>query len=233
MVVNYQNGKIYKIMSYDTDMVYIGATTQSLSKRLGVHVNSYKCYLNGDKRYMSSFIILETDNYYIELVQEYPCNNKQQLDRKEGEIIRKYKQDNICCNIFISGRNKKEWYQDNRGEISEKRKQSRQNNLDEIRKKENQWYHDNRGKIKERKKEKKHCTICNCYIGKGDFKRHTRSKKHIFNNDRNSVIFKQEEENKEGKKHCTICDVYIGKGDFKRHERSKKHISNLEKQNNQ
>ena len=34
---NYQNGKIYKIHSYQTDDIYIGSTTNTLSRRFSEH----------------------------------------------------------------------------------------------------------------------------------------------------------------------------------------------------
>jgi len=39
---NYQNSKIYKVWSPQTDEVYIGSTTQPLSKRMVQHRTDYK-----------------------------------------------------------------------------------------------------------------------------------------------------------------------------------------------
>ena len=36
-MVNYQNGKIYKIINQSNDIVYIGSTTQALSHRYTKH----------------------------------------------------------------------------------------------------------------------------------------------------------------------------------------------------
>ena len=43
---SYQDGKIYKIVSLQTDSVYIGSTTQTLSLRMTQHKNDYRYWLN-------------------------------------------------------------------------------------------------------------------------------------------------------------------------------------------
>lgn len=86
--MSYKNGKIYTLRSYQTDDVYYGSTTQPLSKRLSGHKAKYKCWQSGKYHYMSSFEIIKFDDCYIELYEDYPCNSKSELDRREGEIIR-------------------------------------------------------------------------------------------------------------------------------------------------
>jgi hypothetical protein len=85
----YKNGKIYAIRSDNSNKVYIGATCGELSKRLSKHKSQYKQWINGNKLfYYTSFVILELGNYYIELIENYPCESKNELHRREGEIIR-------------------------------------------------------------------------------------------------------------------------------------------------
>lgn len=86
----YQCGKIYSIRSNATDDVYIGSTCLSLAKRLYAHRKSKKYYENGKTNYITSFKILEHPDHYIELIEAYPCNNKMELERREGEIMRTY-----------------------------------------------------------------------------------------------------------------------------------------------
>ena len=45
-MVDYGNGKVYKIVCNNTGKVYIGSTTQPLSKRLVAHRLDYKKYIN-------------------------------------------------------------------------------------------------------------------------------------------------------------------------------------------
>jgi hypothetical protein len=53
--MNYQNGKIYTIRSYQTDDVYYGSTTQPLSKRLSGHKAHYKQWQKQNYNYVTSF----------------------------------------------------------------------------------------------------------------------------------------------------------------------------------
>ena len=99
--MNYQNGKIYAIRSNETDKFYIGSTTQPLHKRFSAHKSNEKC----SSSYMFCF-----PDVYIELIESYPCNTKEELNRREGELIR----ENISkvVNKSIAGRSPKQRDQD-------------------------------------------------------------------------------------------------------------------------
>ena len=95
----YQQGKIYKIVG--NGETYYGSTCQAtLAKRLTNHRSAYKYYMasNDVKGYCSSFKCFEkdNDNYEIILVEDYPCENKDQLRMRERHHIDK---DNTCVNI--------------------------------------------------------------------------------------------------------------------------------------
>ena len=77
---NYQNGKIYSIRSYlRPDLVYIGSTVQSLAVRFGGHKSkSNTC---------SSKEIVALGDAYIELIEEYPCENRIQLAKMKPKSI--------------------------------------------------------------------------------------------------------------------------------------------------
>ncbi len=113
----YHNGKIYTIRSHQTEKFYIGSTCLPLCKRLYKHRDNKTTFDNGTGFYLSSFEILKYDDHYIELLEEYKCKNKQQLEKREGELIRLHK--NNCVNINVAGRNIKEWRQDNKEHIKE------------------------------------------------------------------------------------------------------------------
>jgi hypothetical protein len=119
MPVNFANGKVYAIRSHQTDKVYIGSTTQTLAQRFGKHK---KCLRTMSRE------IMKFDDCYIELLQEFACNNKMQLNKKEGEYIRSMN----CINKRIEGRTLAEHYQDNKQEILEKNKQYREMNKEQI-----------------------------------------------------------------------------------------------------
>ena len=197
-MVNYHNGKIYKIVSdSEPNKVYIGSTTQQLSKRLGGHVSDYICFLNGKHHFVTSFDLLKNNDYQILLIENVNCENKEELHKKEGEWIRKYKNDNEledCINKHIAGRTKKEYnfdnkvkvreykkqyHEDNRDKISKKKKLYRENNKDKIKEyrennkdKMKEYYEKNKDKIKENNRIKVNCQYCNCNINKCGIVRH-------------------------------------------------------------
>ena len=92
-MIDYQQGKIYKIECNVTGKVYIGSTCEPiLARRLAGHITSYKRYLNGKSHYVSSFDILQNGNYDIVLIESYPCNSKDELHARE-----RYHTNNIDC----------------------------------------------------------------------------------------------------------------------------------------
>ena len=107
----YARGQIYTIRSHLTDKIYVGSTIQPLCKRLSEHKKAYKCYkTSGKHRYTASFEIIEIDpDCYIELYENYSCESKQELNRREGQVIRSMD----CVNKVVAGRTMVEWIQDN------------------------------------------------------------------------------------------------------------------------
>ena len=76
--MEFQNGKIYTIRSFQTEKYYIGSTNhKTLSQRLSKHKSVYRTWLKDkDSCYVTSFEILKYDDCYIELLELYPCNLK-------------------------------------------------------------------------------------------------------------------------------------------------------------
>jgi len=106
---NYQNSKIYKITDNKNNECYIGSTTKSLAERLAHHRYAYK---NGNGNLMSFGLFNKygLENCKINLLMNYPCHNRKDLEKKEGEFIR-----NIdCINKYIAGRTKKQYYKENK-----------------------------------------------------------------------------------------------------------------------
>ena len=104
---NYQNGYIYKLWSLQTEKIYIGSSTTDKRKRLYQHKYQYKYYLKGGV-YVSSFEIVKYPDAKIDIIELFPCNNRAELVKREGEIQRETE----CCNKNIAGRTKKEYYND-------------------------------------------------------------------------------------------------------------------------
>ena len=59
---------------------------------------------------------LGVENVYIKLIEEYPCENNDQLRAREGHFIRKM----ATLNGRIEGRDRKQHYQDNKEYIKAK-----------------------------------------------------------------------------------------------------------------
>ena len=154
----YENGKIYVVKcKYDDSLIYVGSTINTLEGRFKNHktkrrslyqyANSLYQYVNGD-----------WDNWYIELYEDYPCKNKNHLERREGVVQREI----ATINKRIAGRTHKEYHQDNREKIIEQQRQKYQNN---------------REKILEQQKQKITCDHCGCLISRGDRARHKKTQK--------------------------------------------------------
>ena len=130
---NYQDGKIYSIVCNITDECYIGSTCEpTVARRLATHVRSYRVWKAGKHHKTSSFDIIDRGDYQIFLIETYPCNSKDELHSREGEIIRKYKSECECVNSYIAGRTNKAYYQDNKDTIKKKVKEYCNNNKDKI-----------------------------------------------------------------------------------------------------
>ena len=84
-MVNYKNAKIYRIVDRVTGNCYIGSTcAEYLSSRLIEHKSRYKQFISGvNPRYITSFEIIKNANYYIELLENVNCKNKNQLTKRE------------------------------------------------------------------------------------------------------------------------------------------------------
>ena len=108
-MVNYQNGKIYKIEDFNTSEVYIGSTCEPIvARRLAKHVKDYNYYINqsNTKGFITSFHIIKNNNYKIYLVENFPCDNKDELRKREGFYIMQFSNDDNykCVNKYVAGR---------------------------------------------------------------------------------------------------------------------------------
>lgn len=120
-MINYNNSKIYAIKSFNTNKMYIGSTTKKyLSQRYHTHKNKYKEYLANRYNYVSSFEIIKLGDSYIELIEEYPCNSRKELNIKEGEHIKKNM--GYVINQRLAGRTHKEYAEENKFIINLKRR---------------------------------------------------------------------------------------------------------------
>ena len=135
----FENGKIYKLWSPSKNLVYYGSTIQSLSQRLAGHIRNKNCM---------SLLVLECEDYKIELVEDCPCNNRQQLLKKEGEYIR----NNNCINKNIPNRTMEEWNNDNKEKRKLQKKAYNEKNKELLKIQHKEYYEKNKEKTSEQAK---------------------------------------------------------------------------------
>ena len=137
LMPDYKKSKIYKLES-KSGLIYIGSTTQTLSNRKAGHIQSYKRWLNGGYGYTTSFDLFEKDGFCVDivLIEDFPCERKEQLHKREGEICKQY----TCVNKNIAGRNDKQYRDDKKLEINIRNKIYRQKNNDRIKAFKNRKY---------------------------------------------------------------------------------------------
>ena len=119
---DYQLAKIYKIEPLNQDHesdVYIGSTCKPrLSQRMSKHKCDYNRWKDGKHGNMSSFKLFEkygVENCHIYLIEQFPCETKNQLIQKECYYIKTIP----CVNQRIEGRTAKEYYLNNIDHIKE------------------------------------------------------------------------------------------------------------------
>jgi len=157
---NYQKGKIYKVVCSETQNIYIGSTIQPLYKRL-----------YGHKSKNNSCRSKEFIEPKIYLIEDYPCERKEQLEARERFFIEKLE----CVNCGIpGGRTPKQYYEKSK-KTSE---QYYQDNKDLIKEKNKIYYDKNKIKINGQRK-KKYICICGSVYVECKKKRHEASQKHL------------------------------------------------------
>jgi Uri superfamily endonuclease len=208
----YENGKIYTIKcKYNDKLIYVGSTISSLCDRMGRHCLDKKCslyqYVNGD-----------WDNWYIELYEEYPCNNRAILEKREGEITRQIG----TINKSIAGRTKKEYFEDKRDEILEQYKKYRRENAYKIAEKYKEYFNNNKDKILEWHKE---------YYEENKEKIKNKQKQYREDNvdkfkEKNKKWYEDNKEKiaeyRKQKVECDICKSIVNRGDISTHKKTKK-----------
>jgi len=149
-MVNYGNGKIYKIESHSGDKIYIGSTTKEyLSQRMDNHRGDYKRWKAGiiskKTRSFELFDEYGADSCKITLLESYPCNSRDELTSREAHFIRTLE----CVNKAIPGRTDKEYYIDNKDYITRKHKEYSEANKEKLSRYYKEYRDNNKDKIKD------------------------------------------------------------------------------------
>ena len=138
---NYSNGKIYNIVCNLTGETYYGSTTQKISARMGTHRRNKDC---------CSKQIIERGDYHYGLVEDYKCDNSEQLRMRE----RYYVDNNDCVNKVIPIRTKEEgaamkkvYQQEHNEEIAAYQKVYQQEHNEEISAYQKTWREEHKDEI--------------------------------------------------------------------------------------
>ena len=142
---DFSKGKIYTIRSLTDPNIYVGSTIQTLCQRMANHRSDYKKNIGLG---LNKNIVEDIKDWYIELYELCPCNEKCELLKKEGEIIRLIG----TLNKNIAGRSKNEYTSDNKDKIKEKDKKYRNTNKEIISQKNKIYYENNKDQILEKVK---------------------------------------------------------------------------------
>ena len=155
----YANAKIYRMVC--GELTYYGSTTQSLAERKAKHKASYRCWKKGvGKNYTTSFMLYEIGDPVIVLVEDCPCERKEQVHARE----RYYIENNECVNKFVTGRQPHEF----------------PSNQPEVRKAHNTaYYAEHKEKQIEKQKTKYECVVCGKTLRTDGKAYHERTKFHL------------------------------------------------------
>jgi len=172
----YNNGKIYKIVCNVTGKCYIGSTVvPTLAQRMWNHRSTYKKWKNdGDNHNLKpckSVEVLDGGDYNIILVENYPCNSKDELLMRERFHIENTNCVNSCCPIRTEDERieqKKQYTElykpykvlyDKAYNLEHKEKKNQQskeyyeNNKEKVKQYSRDWYSENKDRLKDIKKD--------------------------------------------------------------------------------
>ena len=184
----YENGKIYCIKNYISSDIYVGSTTQALSKRMEKHRASMNCERRGKGLLYQKMREFGVENFYIDLLEKYACNDIEELRAKEGEWITKIGN----LNMKLAGRTPEQYRkdtveqkqeydkqrrEDKREELSEQQKVKYENNKEHYKQKSSENYYNNKEAIRAKNNAKCHCD-CGITYSYGNRLRHFNSKHH-------------------------------------------------------
>lgn len=119
----YLDGKIYRLLCSDGHFYY-GSTIQKLNYRFNYHKTAAK---KDTKQNVYKYInSIGWDKVKIELVEEFPCKCKKELNKREDYFIKKEKDNELCLNInraHVSKEERKDlvkkYYEDHKDDIIE------------------------------------------------------------------------------------------------------------------
>lgn len=222
---NYQQAKIYKIISANSNVIYIGATCKKyLCDRMANHVASFK----KGNTLCTSHQVLEHGDYTIILLENYPCNTKDELNAREQYYINLY--NDTCVNKLNPGN---KWTKEVQAEYNKKYRQEnhdkileqRQNNEEykEYQKEYSKKYRDEHPELLQKAKEYRETHKDEIAITQKKYREEhpelLQKNKDYYNANKQKILDRMAE------KITCECGTVCRKSDHKRHCKSKKHLA--------
>lgn len=133
-MIDYSKGKIYRLIS-GSGKQYIGSTARKLMFRIGDHRVGYKLWKEGKRGFITSYILFEEGDVDIVLIENFPCNSKEELHARERYWVETME----CVNKQVPTRTHKEWYEQNADRIKEQKKEYYEKNKDKNKEKHNEY----------------------------------------------------------------------------------------------
>jgi len=167
----WENGCIYMLRhkeDVELENIYIGSTTNFRGRK---HEHKSCCNNINRKEYNAKkyqFIRANGgwDEWKMIWLEDYPCKNKRELEKKEDEVMLQYQNTMNMQRAYLTDKENEQY-----------KKEYCKNNRDKILEKAKKHYRDNRDKKLERLKEKITCDICGCESTRNHLTRHQRSAK--------------------------------------------------------
>ncbi len=151
---DFKNGRIYCIRNMIDDDIYVGSTCQPISKRMPKHRENRNYKNNRNMKLYVKMRDIGVDNFYIELIEECPCDNLEQLRRREGHFIR----ERATLNQVIAGRtvqeHRKEYYIANKEHLDTLNKEYSEAHPERMKKYKHEWYERNKEEQSVKQKER-------------------------------------------------------------------------------
>ena len=169
-MTDYSKGKTYKIINTIDDNVYVGSTVETLGQRMAKHRYSMKT----QPHYLLYKHMHEigVKHFYIELIENFFCNDIYELKAREGHYIRQIG----TLNMLIAGRTHKEWAESHKEQRKQYNKtyyednkvlykKYNEDNKEHIKRRTKQHYEDNTQHLLNRSKQYKeeHKELCSLY----------------------------------------------------------------------
>ena len=165
----YIKGTIYKIVSPNTEKIYIGSTILTLKQRFSIHKSQKNC---------TSMHIINEGNVSIDLICDYPCKNKSELQAEEGRWMLALRNDGLevvndrTPGAIAAAGSSKEYDKQYRKANKEKIKEYYKANEEKISKRKAEWY---------KNTPRYQCECCNKEFVQHNLDRHKKTKKYINN----------------------------------------------------